>query len=163
MPPAIAEAMSLCHMVALNKDAPGHSTAHGPSSRVRGLAVGDVIRRLVGRTLAQQYHDEFEAATSPQQFGLASHAGVEAAVHMIRALTDAHPSATVTQIDGVGAYDHIKRASMLSALARTPTAHALIPFVMLSYGHQSHYLWQDDQGVGQGGGGCVYPGTLRLR
>ena len=53
---------------------------------------------------------------------------------------------TVTQIDGVGAYDHVKRACMLRALAQTPTAHKLLPFVMLSYGRQSHYLWHDDEG-----------------
>ena len=119
--------MGLCNMVALNKDAPGHSQAHGSSSRVRGLAVGEVIRRLFSRTLAQQYHEEFETATAPQQFGLASHGGVETAVHMLRAVTEADPNATITQIDGVGAYDHIKRSCMLGALARTPSAHALLP------------------------------------
>ena len=64
------------------------SSSHGVSSRVRGLAVGDVIRRLVSKTLAKQFHEELESATSPQQFGLASHGGVEAAVYMLRVLTD---------------------------------------------------------------------------
>ena len=68
------------------------------------------------------------------------------AVHLIRTLTDADASATITQIDGIGAYDRIKRACMLGALARTPTAHKLLPFVLLAYGRQSRYLWRDDQG-----------------
>jgi len=157
LPSAVAAALSLCHMTALNKDAPGQTHAHGASSRVRGLAVGDVIRRLTGRTLAQQFQQEFEDATAPQQFGLASHGGVEAAVHLIRTLTDADPLATITQIDGIGAYDHIKRSCMLGALARTPTAHRLLPFVMLAYGRQSRYLWRDNEGncheVVQGEGG----------
>ena len=157
-------------MVALNKDAPGHSYAHGPSSRVRGLAVGDVVRRLVSRTLAQQFHDEFEAVTSPQQFGLATHGGVETAVHMLRTITEADPTATITQIDGVGAYDHIRRACMLRGLARTPTAHALLPYVLMSYGRQSCYLWHNDahechailQGEGGEQGDALMPALFSL-
>ena len=157
VPQEIAAAMGLCNMVALNKDAPGHSQAHGASSRVRGLAVGDAVRRLVSRTLAQQFHSEFEDVTSPQQFGIAAHGGVEAAVHMLRALTDADPTATITQVDGVGAYDHIKRSCMLGALARTPTAHKLLPYVLMAYGQTSYYMWRDDDGrchvIPQGEGG----------
>ena len=157
LPETVARALGLCHLTALKKDSPGACQAHGASSRVRGLAVGDVVRRLVGRTLAQQFQPEFEAATAPQQFGIASHGGVEAAVHLMRALTDADQELTITQIDGIGAYDHIRRASMLRGLADTPTAHKLLPFVMLAYGRQSTYLWTDDAGrthqVLQGEGG----------
>ena len=75
----------------------------------------------------------------------------------IRDRVDADPHATVTQIDGIGAYDHIRRSSMLGALARTPSAHKLLPFVLLSYGAQSRYLWTDEAGqvheVLQGEGG----------
>jgi hypothetical protein len=134
-------------MTALQKGAAGLTDAHGPSARVRGLAVGDTLRRLVSRTLAQQFHKEFEHATAPQQFGIASKGGVDAAVHLLRMLTDLDPRATITQIDGVGAFDHIKRASMLQALRNLPTAHKLLPWVMLSYGQQSTYLWQDDRGA----------------
>jgi len=170
VPQAVSAALGLCHMTALNKEAPGQTHAHGPSSRVRGLAVGDVIRRLVGRTLAQQFQQEFEEVTAPLQFGLASHGGVEAAVHLIRTLTDFNPQATITQIDGIGAYDHIKRASMLRALVRTPTAHSILPFVMLAYGRQSCYLWRDDAGntheilQGEGGeqGDALMPALFSL-
>ena len=66
VPPEIRDAICLCSLTALQKGAAGVSNAHGPSARVRGLAVGEVLRRLVSRTLAQQYQDEFEAATAPQ-------------------------------------------------------------------------------------------------
>ena len=65
VPQEVGAAMSLCNMTALNKDSPGHSLAHGVSTRVRGLAVGDIVRRLVGRTLAQQYQVEFEVSFLP--------------------------------------------------------------------------------------------------
>ena len=46
---------------------------------------------------------------------------------------------------------------MLRGLANCPNAHRLLPFVMLSYGRQSTYLWSDDQGIAheikQGEGG----------
>ncbi len=72
-------------MVALRKGAPGVSDAHGISTRVRGLAVGDTFRRLVSKTLAQQFREEFEHATAPFQFGLAK-GGTDAAA--LPALSD---------------------------------------------------------------------------
>ena len=88
-------------------------------------------------------------------------------MHMLRTITAADPTATITQIDGVGAYDHIKRSCMLGALARTPTAHALF---LMSYGRQSRYLWYDDQNAcheilqGEGGeqGDALMPALFSL-
>ena len=157
LPPNVARALCLCRMVALQKGAPGVSEAHGRSSRVRGLAIGDTFRRLVSRTLAQQFHEEIEAATSPHQFGIASKSGLDAAVHMLRSITDLDPQATITQIDGIGAFDHIRRASMLNAVRNLPTGHRLLPYLLLAYGRQSVYLWKDQAGsvhkVRQGEGG----------
>ena len=59
---------------------------------------------------------------------------------------------------------------MLRALARTPTAHRLLPFVMLAYGQQSRYLWRDDEGTchevlqGEGGeqGDALMPALFSL-
>ena len=81
---------------ALQKGTPGQADAHGPSARVRGLAIGETLRRLVSRTLAQQFHDEVESKTAPFQFGIASKGGVEAATHLIRTVTDFDPRMTVT-------------------------------------------------------------------
>ena len=63
-----------------------------------------------------------------------------------RAATDANLRATVLSIDGIGAYDHVLRAAMLSRLEQMPDAKALIPFVMLSYSEPSTYDWVDDKG-----------------
>ena len=157
VPHSIARALCLCRMVALNKGTPGLSTAHGPSNRVRGLAVGDSFRRLVSRTLAQQFRTEFEEATAPHQFGISSACGVDGAVHLLRTMSDIDPAATITQIDGIGAFDNIRRSAMLDALSRLPTGHSLLPYVLMSYGQQSVYLWEDNEGrqheIVQGEGG----------
>ena len=47
-------------------------------------------------------------------------------------------------VGGIGAYDHVLRAAMLSRLEQMPDAKALIPFVMLSYSEPSTYDWVDD-------------------
>ena len=170
VPASVGRALVLCRMVGLRKGSPGLAEAHGQSSRVRGLAVGDVFRRLVSRTLAQQHHGEFETATSPHQFGISSRSGVAAAVHLLRTLTDYDPNCTVTQIDGIGAFDHMYRAAMLEAVANLPQAHRLIPYLLLSYGQQSTYLWEDQSGVvhdilqGEGGeqGDALMPALFSL-
>ena len=63
------------------------------------------------------------------------------------AATQIDPRATVLSIDGVGAFDHVSRKSMLGSLRRLPRASACLPFVRLFYGQPSKYLWHDDAGV----------------
>ena len=55
VPNEATRALKLCFLTALRKGGPGVTDARGPSSRVRGLAVGDCLRRLVSKTRAQQY------------------------------------------------------------------------------------------------------------
>eukprot|EP00973_Karenia_brevis_P035995 4965884-Karenia_brevis.AAC.1 len=55
--------------------------------------------------------------------------------------------ATVLSIDGIGAYDHVLRSSMLSKLLSVPGARDLLPFVRLSYAQRTTYAWEDDQGT----------------
>ena len=50
-------------------------------------------------------------------------------------------------IDGIGAYDHVHRAAMLSRLAQMPTANRLLPFVALAYMQPSSYIWEDAEGA----------------
>ena len=46
-------------------------------------------------------------------------------------------------MDGIGAYDHIFRATMLEKLAGLPTANRILPFVRLFYAATSNYIWTD--------------------
>ena len=63
-----------------------------PNGGVRGIVVGDTLRRLVARTIAQQLSVVVEAATAPFQYALLTRAGTE-------------PTTTVMSIDGIGALD----------------------------------------------------------
>jgi hypothetical protein len=147
VPGAVAEALRLARLTALTKKAGG----------VRGIATGEVMRRLVARTLAQQFAKQFDAATLPYQFALNTRAGTDCLGLFLRALTDLDPDLVIVSLDGIGAYDHIKRSEMLRKLHTLPRANAALPFVRLFYGTASKYTWYDDDGtahaVRQGEGG----------
>ena len=124
---------------------------------VRGIVVGDTVRRLVGRTIAQQLATAVEGATAPYQYALSTRAGCECIAHALQGLTELNPEATVTSIDGIGAFDLISRESMLTGLLDVTGGGEVLPFVRMFYGTPSEYLWEDDDGevhkIPQGEGG----------
>ena len=63
-----------------------------PLGGVVGLVVGDFLRQLVARTLAQQFGPAFDAAMQPHQHALSTRAGSEALVHSPQAACDIDPS-----------------------------------------------------------------------
>ena len=87
-----------------------------PDGGVRGIATGGSLRRLVARTLAKQFTKVFETEYAPFQHALSTRAGTDCVGHMLRAATDAEPTATVLSVDGIGASDHVHRAAMLGRL-----------------------------------------------
>ena len=89
-----------------------------PNGGVRGVVVGDIIRRLVARTMAKQVSKQAEVATAPFQYALSTKAGCECVAHILQCATDVDPEATVISVDGVGAYDLISRSAMLEGLLR---------------------------------------------
>ena len=64
MPEEVLQAVKLGRMTALAK----------PDGGVRGIDVGDVFRRVVARTIAQQFTPLAEAATHPFQYALSIYA-----------------------------------------------------------------------------------------
>ena len=147
VPAEVAEAYTAARLTALSK----------PTGGVRGIAAGTTLRRLVARTLARQFGGEVEAACSPYQFALSTRAGTDCVGHVVRAVTDSRPTATLLSIDGVGAFDYVSRAAMLGKLKELPGASSMLPFLRMSYAQPSRYAWLDDEGkqhfVVQGEGG----------
>ena len=70
---------------------------------VRGITTGHTLRRLVARTLAQQYAVQFGEATAPHQYALSVKAGIDAVAHSLKAHTAQHPNSVVLSVDAVGA------------------------------------------------------------
>ena len=89
-------------------------------TKVRGIVTGSAHRRLVAKTLAQQSADTFDKETSPFQFALSTRAGTDALSHFLRATTQLDENKVVVAIDGVGAFDHIKRKAIFQKLLEVP-------------------------------------------
>ena len=124
-----------------------------PNGGVRGIVVGDVVRRLIAKTMSDQMMARFETATKPFQYALSTRAGCESIAHIVQSATDNDARATVLSIDGVGA----SRRAMMTALHRMPDGDAILPFVLQFYGRPSTHLWEDENGtvreIQQGEGG----------
>ena len=118
------KAIRLGRMTALSK----------PDGGVRGIVVGDFLRRLVAHTLAQQFSQAVLEATSPFQFAVSTKAGTEAETHALQALTSLDENATVVSIDGVGAFDLISRNAMVSGLMAMENGDRVWPFIRELYG-----------------------------
>ena len=127
VPPNIAKAIGLGRLVALQK----------PNGGVRGLVVGDVLRRVVSRCIAQMFSSHIHTACSPQQFALSTRAGTGAVLHALTTATEHNHNSTILSIDGIGAYDNISRNSMLQGLCNTPEANRCLPYVRLWYTTES--------------------------
>ena len=67
----------------------------------------------MARTLAQTHGPEMEAACSPHQYALSTHVGTDCVGLLLRAAADSDPDRVILSLDGIGAFDHIKRAAML--------------------------------------------------
>ena len=81
--------------------------------------------------------------------------GCECIAHALQGLTELDPEATITSLDGVGAFDLVSRRAMLEGLQRV-SAEA-VPFARMFYGRRSECLWESDAGevhnIPQGEGG----------
>ena len=87
-----------------------------PGGGVRGIVCGDLVRRLVARSIAQQIAPAVQEATSPFQYALTTKAGGECVAHAIQSLMDLDSHATVLSIYGISDFDMISRAAMLNGL-----------------------------------------------
>ena len=134
-PPAVAVALALARMTALQK----------PDGGVRGIATGDVFRRLVSKALAKTWASTFDEATRPYQHALSARTGMDALVARLRIALGTDPDVTVVSLDGRSAYDTVSRAAFLRKLHQV--APAVLPFVRLFYGQPSVYCWWDASGT----------------
>ena len=135
----------------------GRLTAFNKPDGVRGIVVADTVPRFVARTVAQQLATAVEDATAPFQYALSTREGCECIAYALQGLTELNPEATVTSIDGIGAFDLISRESMMTGLRDVAGGGEVLPFVRMFHGAPSEYLWEGDAGdvykIPQGEGG----------
>ena len=78
VPEEIIEVIRLGRLTALSK----------PDGGVRGIVVGDILRRMVARTMARQISKKVEVATAPFQYAVSTKAGCECVAHILQTVTD---------------------------------------------------------------------------
>ena len=117
-----------------------------PVGGVRALVMGDVFRRLVSRSCAQQTAVASQSVCAPFQHAWSTRAGSEALARELRLATELEPCTTVRGVDGVGVYDHISLAAVFEGLRRDERLESLIPYVRLFYGSQGTCLFYDAAG-----------------
>ena len=66
------------------------------------IVVGEILRRLIARSIAKQMAKSVEAATVSFQCALSTKGGCECVAHILQTLTDQDGQATVLSIDGIG-------------------------------------------------------------
>jgi hypothetical protein len=84
-------------------------TIDGQPDGVRPLAVGEVLHRLVARTVGLQLRDRFQQHFAPLQYGVASPGGCEAIVAGIRAYIEQEPQSLVLHVDLANAFNEVDR------------------------------------------------------
>ena len=107
VPESIQTAIKLDRMTALSKVDGG----------VRGIVAGNVMRRLVARTMSQQLMEVVQSTTSPFQNAMVTRARCECISRVLQVLTELNPNATILSVNGMSAYDTISRRAMLQGLS----------------------------------------------
>ena len=107
----------------------------------------DVVRRLVARTMSQQLMDAVQQATAPFQNAMATKAVCECISHVLQALTELNPNATILSVHVMSAYDMMSRKAMLQGLSNVEGGRAALPVVSMFHGAPSQYFWEDDSGT----------------
>ena len=93
-------------------------------SRIRGIVTGDTFRR-------EQCAKNFEEACMPFQYALPTRSGTDCVARVVKSMMELDPTKTLLSINGIGAFDHIKRKSKLETLHTNSDLAPLLPFVRL--------------------------------
>ena len=124
----------------------GRITALRKSAAVSGIvAWGSVPSVGLTQHNCQTVPKEVEAATALFQYALSTRAGCECVAHVIQGLCEMNPTATITSIDGLSAYDSTSRPCSKAFLTLMREAECCR--LRLFYGIPSSSLWENDSGT----------------
>eukprot|EP00731_Ephydatia_muelleri_P032417 Em0023g924a len=108
---------------------------------IRPIAVGEVLRRLVGKCLCAALRVKAASFFESYQFGVACPRGAERIIHGLRACVEEHwleEDFGVLKVDMKNAFNQVSRRALLSECAEH--FPELLPWVGWCYG-QHPYLW----------------------
>ena len=97
--PSLLEAYTSCRLIPLDKN-PG----------IRPIGVGEVLRRIIGKTTALFLKEEIKSAAGPLQVSAGHSAGAEAAIHSMSQVFDEEETDGILLIDATNAFNQMNRA-----------------------------------------------------
>ena len=100
--PAILEAYVACRLIPLNKD-PG----------IRPIGIGEVLRRIIGKTVVWQLKEDIKEAAGPLQTCAGYSAGAEAAIRAMQKIFQDDTTDAVLMIDATNAFNCMNRSVAL--------------------------------------------------
>ena len=120
--PVLLEAYVACRLIPLDKN-PG----------IRPIGIGEVVRRIVGKTLSRLCSQNVKEAAGPLQTCAGHGAGAEAAIHAMRTIFESEGSEAVLLIDASNAFNCLNRSVALHNIQFTcPT---LATYLINTYRH----------------------------
>jgi hypothetical protein len=144
-------------LVAMLKDVDedGRPIPTASGGGVRPIAMGEVLRKLVGKVVCKQRGPAFSAHFCPdtlsmgetsalQQVGVAVPGGADRMIHSTRAYLEGHPDWACASIDCTNAFNALSREAMKAAVrARFPE---LVAFTKLCYDQPPPLFFRMDRG-----------------
>ena len=100
--PSLFEAFTSCRLIPLDKN-PG----------IRPIGVGEVLRRIVGKTVSGFLKEEIKEAAGPLQVCAGHNAGAEAAIHAISQVFVEEGTDGILLIDASNAFNQMNRLAAL--------------------------------------------------
>ena len=105
--PKTLETYTACRLLALDKS-PGSEEL-----QVRPIGVGEVMRRIVGKTIAWCLGDDIQKAAGPLQVSSGLKGGSEAAIHSMRQVFSEDSTDAIILVDAANAFNRLNRQAAL--------------------------------------------------
>ena len=96
--PSSLEALVACRLIPLDK-CPG----------VRPIGVGEVLRRLIGKTIGWALKEDIQFAAGPLQAATGLQGGAEAAIHAMKNIFESQDTEAVILVDADNAFNKLNR------------------------------------------------------
>ena len=107
--PYAMQGLLACRLIPLMKSPAG----------VRPIGIGEVLRRIIGKTVASHIKPEVIDAAGPLQLSAGQDGGAEAAVHAMRKLYEDEDSEGMLLVDASNAYNSLNRTESLLQIQHT--------------------------------------------
>ena len=118
--PITLEAYFTGRLLALDK-APGDTEL-----QVRPIAVGEVLRRIVGKTIAWSLKSVIQESAGPLQVSTGLKGGAEAAIHSMKEIFDLEATDAVILVDAANAFNRLNKAVALHNIQYICPAFAIV-------------------------------------